>query len=286
MKNITTRSAATFALASAALITTLVSCTGNTGDERGTLGINSIPVAEVLLEDTRNYTSATDDSVKTYFTIVASAQWPERIGNYNIAPLQDTIIHLLTVDADPQKGIYRAIASFVENPSAAFEEGAYTRVDSVPLSPFSYRVETRGKVLELNNRFISYQIGLYTFLGGAHPDYGTVPFTYDLKQARVVDFDYLFVPGSQNEIVSLIRDELAARADCPADNLLAGGYLTDDIFPSSSIFVSGGAIIFHYNPYAIGPHSMGMIDVELYAPQVSDYLTDSAKLLLGLNSWD
>lgn len=128
----------------------------------------------------------------------------------------------------------------------------------------SYDIETTIKVTELNEQTVTYQIYNYSFTGGAHPNYAYVPFTYDLSAGKVLTFDLLFKPGSDAKLQTLIEEALANQLGVSSPAKLGNaGIFMDQMFVSHNVFVSDGQIVFHYNPYDIGPYALGQIDVPL-----------------------
>lgn len=267
-----------------AATTLLAACSGNGSKTVDGEEISNFEIREQLKSASKSYKLVYASGDTAYMTLTATVQWPVEFGKSNLVALQDTIINALGTKSP--YNIDQAMSAYVNNSDMA-GMGADVKaspVDSIPAMTDeinSYDIETTVKVTELNEQTVTYQIYNYSFTGGAHPNWAYTPFTYDLAAGKVLTFDSLFKPGSEAALRPLIEEALANQlgVSSPA-KLGSAGIFMDQMFVSHNVFVSDGQIVFHYNPYDIGPYSLGPIDVPLAPFVIEKLLTPEAKQLL------
>ena len=105
----------TSALASLALL----SACGNNSGENNTQSatndslITSLPLSMNIKSAEKSYKITSNDPEFTcYLTISTSVQWPEAISDYDIKPLQDTILTLMYPDVKDPHDVNSAITQF------------------------------------------------------------------------------------------------------------------------------------------------------------------------------
>lgn len=258
-----------------AAIAALTSCSSKSSD------VTEFEIRETLKSTSKSYELKQSDGSTAYLTISASAQWPEKLGNADLINLQDSIIGLYKVKDG--YNINEALTAYVDNTSII--EGAdVKKVDSVPASTadtFCYDIKLDTRITELTESTVTYEASAYSFTGGAHPNWATFPFTYDLASGKVIDKAWLFGTNETTDtaLLSVIKDGLLAKLGQQTYDEL----YSDDTFPitvSNSVYLSEGNIIFHYNPYEIAPYALGAIDIEVSPYSVSSLLTPAAKAML------
>lgn len=275
---------ASLIVAAIAATTLLGACSGNgtkkiDGDE-----VASFEIREQLKTASKSYRMIYATGDTAYITLTATVQWPVELGEYNLIALQDSIINALGTKSP--YNIDQAMSAYVNNSDMVCNgvDGTATAVDSIPPMTDeinSYDIETTIKVTELNEQTVTYQIYNYSFTGGAHPNYAYTPFTYDLAAGKVLTFDSLFKPGSEKALRTLIEEALANQLGVSSPAKLGNaGIFMDQMFVSRDVFISDGQIVFHYNPYDIGPYALGQIDVPLAPFVIENLLTPEARKLL------
>ncbi|HJE38212.1 MAG TPA: DUF3298 and DUF4163 domain-containing protein [Candidatus Amulumruptor caecigallinarius] len=275
---------ASLTAAAVAATTLLAACSGNGGETAGSEEISNFEIREQLKSASKSYKLVYASGDTAYVTLSATVQWPVEFGGSDLIALRDTIINALGTKSP--YNIDQAMSAYVNN-NELIEAGPQVTVSPVDsISPMtdetnSYDIETTIKVTELNEQTVTYQIYNYSFTGGAHPNYAYIPFTYDLSAGKVLTFDMLFKPGSDDALMTLIQEALANQLGVrdPA-KLGEAGVFTDQLFVSRNVFVSDGQIVFHYNPYEIGPYALGQMDVALAPFVIENLLTSEAKSLL------
>lgn len=254
---------------------------GTGGDAAG--DISNFDVHEVLKSATRSFRVCLDGDT-FYLSVYTSVQWPVKFGDAELQPLRDS---LLTRMYGPVMGrgadVDRAIGEFLANDTIFGSEARMTVVDSIPFGqqPGAYEIEYTAKLMELTERTVTYQITNNSYLGGAHPNYAAYPFTYDLLNGELLTPRALFKPGSEASLLQVIKETLAMQEGVSVGRLAQSGIFVDNLYVSPLVYVRGGGLVFHYNPYDIAPYAKGAVDVEVPAYELAPYLTARADSLIN-----
>lgn len=272
--------ALTFA-GTALAVALLASCSGEQKQSSSSSQISNFEIDETIKTATQSYQAAaqadTLDPWSSRITLSTSIQWPMKFGDANIKALQDTIVS--RAFSIKGKSVDDAILAFLDN-TDQFETGLkYEKVDS--LSDPGMYLEVTARIIDMNTRTVTYQVQTSSFTGGAHPNSAIQPFSYDLKNGRVLTAADLFVEGSEPKLLKAIKESLAYEMNTSVDKLDDAGIFTSQLTYIGAPYINGDAIVFHYNPYEIAPYAAGMIDVNVWAPEIEDCLTPEAKSLLN-----
>lgn len=270
-----------------ALLTPLAVLLWQCGDNKNTDTdeIESFELRECIKSASKTYIFKYVDSAdSSYLTLSTSVQWPEKLADFDISVLQDTILGYV-YGAQAQTGIDQSIRTFI-NETDSYELG----VDFKEVSPDSLEQtsdmimslfsDATAKLLEVTEQWVSYDVTLSSYMGGAHPFSMSRPFTFDLKKGCLLTVDNMFKPHTQDRLVGIIKDSLAEQLHVAPGNLTEAGLFSDDIDVSQSVYLRNGMVVFHYNPYEIAPYSMGPIDVEIGPYVLKDIMTEETQALL------
>lgn len=226
----------------------------------------------------------TIDGTETYASLSTSLYWPERLGDHSLKVLQDSIISkLFGHSPNRSESIDNAIKRFIADTSLFGENFVMTPVDSLPdneRAEMAWYIDGTGRIADLSDKIVTYKVSLTQYGGGAHPITTADIFSYDLEKGEVLTLDNLFVGGSGPKLVDIIKENLAEQLGTTPDRLGDAGIFVDQLTYPGEPSVMGDAIVFHYNPYDIAPYSSGMIDVNVWAEELEEYLTPRAKELL------
>lgn len=245
--------------------------------------VSDFEVHQVLKSASKSFLIQFEEGDSVYITLSASVLWPVNLGNRDIVALQDTLIGSLGVDAP--YSIDEAMSAFVTNPAILFDDDARTtEVDSVPAISFGMpvnEISVNARVIDLNEQYVTYQVNNFAYTGGAHPNFSVSSFTYDFKEAKILSFTELFLPESEQTILSAIIESLCGQLGVSGiDGLAQAGIFTDQLHVSHDVYIADGQIVFQYNPYDISPYSMGEINVNIPAFELQGVLTPVATALL------
>ncbi len=245
--------------------------------ERGE--VSSFEVKENIKSVSRAYRMV-GESDTCWLTLGTTVQWPEKIGDADIAALQDTIM-ATAYRTYRANDIDASMINYVAD-TEIYDLGTAERVDSIPAEAAekAYYSTVTSKLVELNTKMVSCQVSMATYMGGAHPNNVSVPFTYDLVNGTVLNLSNLFKQGTMPEVTAIVRSSLAEQFGVKASTLVAAGFFTNDIEVSDMVYVANGMVTFHYNPYDIAPYSMGAIDVKVAPWLLAEFLTPQASALL------
>lgn len=223
-----------------------------------------------------------DDSLKTYSNVQLYVEWPNSLGGKNIAPLQDSLVKALCPDT-VITGIDAALTTSASRPEG-MNQFKITAIDSIPQDKPSmvYSKMTSITVKSFNPDYVVYKISNYTYSGGAHGINESHYINYDLNKGEALNFEKIFVPGYEDLIIDKIKDALMEQYSVSSiEELQERGIFTDQLFVSHNIYLEGSDVVFHYNPYEIGPYSLGSINVYIPNYAINEILTPTARELLS-----
>lgn len=222
------------------------------------------------------------DSLKIYSTVQASVQWPDKLGGKNIKTLQDSLINAVYADSSATT-IDQTLSALANRPEG-IESFKMQPVDSVPTSTpaMVYQRMTSASVISFNTDYIVYAINTYAYSGGAHGISESHYVNYDINSGKVINFENAFIPNYENKLLDAIKSSLMQQFSVTnLEGLQNRGIFTDQLFVSHNIYLSGYDMVFHYNPYDIGPYALGSIDVRVPYYTIEELLTPDVRQLLS-----
>lgn len=253
-------------------------------------GITNFEIKQTVKSLEKNYIcegseAYYDDSVKVYSTVRIAIEWPEKMSDYNLKTLQDSL--LASIFDKPAATINESMIA-----SAAKPEGSdifkMKEVDSIPTSvpAMVYSRDMISSVITFSPKFISYQVMTATYNGGAHGMTESHYVNYDFSTGKVLGYDSAFKPDSEAQLLQAIKDNLMTRYNVSSmKELDQRGIFTDQIYVSKNFYLQGYDVVFHYNPYDIAPYSEGSIDVRVPYFQITDCITPEVTRLLTDNDF-
>lgn len=268
-------------ISSITLALSLASCSGKRESKNS--AIRNFAVDETIKSASASFrANETIGGDSVWAVVSTSLTWPEKLGEYSISTLQDSIISRMygVVPDGKEKSkanIDNAMMAFIGTPGDLLE-GKYTPVDSVPdNSLFTGTLDVTGSVLYLNENFLSYQVTTYLYSpGAAHGSSVQKPFTYDLAAGRILGFNDIFKAGNVAKVLKVA--ESALREQVPADELEMY-YLP--LTTPGRVYLSDGMVVMHYDEYDIAPYAVGPVDINIWSYLLDDLLTPRAKALLS-----
>lgn len=129
-----------------------------------------------------------------------------------------------------------------------------------PDAPGCWEIVQKGDTILTTSKIVAYQLDLYTFTGGAHPNSNKQYTLFDRQTGVVVPF-HAFVKDS----VALLQKTEAAFRKLeklqPGDNLEEKGYFLNNhkFFQADNCTFTREGILVYYNPYEIAPYVRGAI---------------------------
>ncbi len=133
--------------------------------------------------------------------------------------------------------------------------------------------ETQGEVLINNDQIISVALENSSFYGGAHPNSYKTYLNFSPEQKKKLEVPDLF--NDTLAVALIVEDHFRKERDL-AENVDLndeGFFLLDEkFFLPASVGITEKDLIFYYNPYEIGPYSMGATEVVISREELQQYL--------------
>ena len=143
----------------------------------------------------------------------------------------------------------------------------------------------------LNQRFVTYQSSINNYGGGVHGYYTERLVSLDHVHNREIDFDYLFNPNSEKEVLNLLLNEAKKTSqyqkwdpnieyyviDADEDGNPTGGYT----FPQLGLSDEG--VVFSFQPYDISCFAAGTFHFTIPYEEIKHLLTARGKWCVGMN---
>jgi hypothetical protein len=109
----------------------------------------------------------------------------------------------------------------------------------------------------------------FVYEGGAHPNYGTLHYVFDLKAPKALGFEDVIAEEGLSGLYTLVDRELRLYADeltgqplSPNAPLSAGIYFEDSVAPAD-FYPAADGLHFSWNPYEIAAYTYGEIEITL-----------------------
>lgn len=142
-----------------------------------------------------------------------------------------------------------------------FEKNYYDFKKDFPDAPGCWEIELHGDTVLTTSKMLFYQLGHYSFTGGAHPNSFTSFHAFDVKTGDGVPMKS-FISDS-TALLKLVETKFRELEKLtPEVNLEDAGYFLADhkfFIPANFVFTSEG-VLFYYNPYEIAAYARGVID--------------------------
>ena len=110
-----------------------------------------------------------------------------------------------------------------------------------------------------NGPYRSYIVNITDFTGGAHSNSVTHAFVFDTRDGSRLTLDDLLKPGFDEVLTTILNSHVA---ESLSEEDIADLFETT-IPPTGNYILTGDSITFIYNPYEIGPHSVGTPSVSV-----------------------
>ena len=110
-----------------------------------------------------------------------------------------------------------------------------------------------------NGPYRSYIVNLTDFTGGAHSNSTTRAFVFDLTDGSPVTLDDLFVPDFNDALTEILNRHVA---ECLSEEDMEAMF-EPTLSPTGNYILTSDSITFIYNPYEIGPYSIGTPSVSV-----------------------
>lgn len=212
--------------------------------------------ADTLVIKTLNYSNSTEDS-----TAIINIDYPQIEGLENTTIEQKVNLFL-------EEEFNQSIAWFdeVKSDTAFFEDFPYE---------MQYTFET-GFQLEFNSKnFLSIVLSHYQFTGGAHGNYFAIGYNINLKDGSVLSLKDIIKDDSFDLLAYECEQAILEKYE--AESLDEAGLFEDVITipDDQDFYIIPGTLVLQFDPYEIGPWSMGEITAEIPFEKIKDLLKDN-----------
>lgn len=138
--------------------------------------------------------------------------------------------------------------------------------ETAPLGCDWYNTQT-GEPVFNQNQILCYKNSMYSYMGGAHGNYVSWHSNFNLLTGKIITLEDLF-EDAENKLLPLMKTKLQQKyktSNLDAVNL-------DEVFIPENFQITYGGIVFHYNPYEIGPYSLGSPAVFISYSELKNFL--------------
>jgi uncharacterized protein len=161
--------------------------------------------------------------------------------------------------------VNRSLAEWTEK-AASQAIPAASKIDDDVEQEWSY--EQNFQLYRPNRRAVSVAVSYRTYTGGAHGYIATDCFLVDLRTAKLVGLEEIFVPGEQwlKRLMELVRNDLKEQfVDRPGnDALIEPENMTEMLKQGHRyLFRDDNTLEVIFNPYEVGPYAAGPYSVEI-----------------------
>lgn len=133
-------------------------------------------------------------------------------------------------------------------------------------------LEISSDIIYQDSLYISTASTIFSFTGGAHPNSYQVYRSYDLATGKAIELSDLLIEGYEKKLNELAEIEFRMDKQIAPDQTLndEGYFFENGRFQLNGNFaILNETLLFYYNPYEIGPYSIGPTELEL---KLTDYV--------------
>jgi hypothetical protein len=129
---------------------------------------------------------------------------------------------------------------------------------------YNYSHDISMAVTYNDKGLLSLGITDYVYAGGAHGNYATAFYTYDLRKRRLMRLSDVLRPGFERDVEAALARAARRRAGLKPGEPLDSYYFVENIPATENFYLTGKGIVFGYPPYEIASYADGQ--VELFVP--------------------
>ena len=196
----------------------------------------------------KEFGDCVNEGLKCAKATVQFVNLPQKYPNINT-----TIQNIIKGNAP---NIEAALDSFVLEGKTFFEE--------IPEAPGGYALDLEQTVILNTVKLLTIQEESYTYTGGAHGNYGTTFYNFDIQNGKQIDLKDILQTDYESSLKAIaepifqktyLEEEMTSYAE-------AGFYFKNDQFTLTDNFaITKEGLKFVYNPYEIAPYVMGQQEI-------------------------
>lgn len=202
------------------------------------------------------------------------------VGEEALRKIQSTLIkHSLGEDYLRYATVDEMLGQFAEDVLNEY------RRDNLPLYEEMSEYEEYG--LNLNNEhflevdaltdeglILSFSVERYLYLGGAHGINNRLFLNFDKQTGRTLTEKDIFIEGAEEDLTHLLLLNLVRQNDDLSliSDVEASDYEKESIRPNGNFYFAPEGVVFIFNPYEIGPYSLGETNICIPVEEISPYV--------------
>jgi hypothetical protein len=147
----------------------------------------------------------------------------------------------------------------------------------------SYSMDESSEVLIAYQslQLLSFAIHSYSYTGGAHGNHGTYYASFAVPFNKRLTVNDILTAEGTNLLQSLLEKNFRKKFGLkPGDSLTEAELFDNKIEFNSNFYVTGKGMGFSYDPYEIGPYSMGEIEIFIPFTELEAYLQPTFKSMV------
>jgi hypothetical protein len=146
-----------------------------------------------------------------------------------------------------------------------------------------WTLEREADILAAHPPLVVLRAKEWTFTGGAHGNAWEVYENLDSRDGSSVTLERLVGEAGMEPLRLLAERRLRAQLElAPGTPLTEGGLFADELELVPNFRVEKAGVVLHYNPYAIGPWALGMVELLLPWEDVDSLLLPDARIFRPL----
>jgi len=160
-----------------------------------------------------------------------------------------------------------SLDSFINEAKAFYKE--------FPESATGYAMELEQSVLFNSAQIITIESFNYSYTGGAHGNYGTVFYNFDVATGKEIKLKNLLVDKFEPTLKAIAGPifKKAYLEEGMTKYSEAGFYFDNDVFTLTDNFaVTKEGLKFVYNPYEVAPYALGQQEIIIPYPLLKDLI--------------
>ena len=137
-----------------------------------------------------------------------------------------------------------------------------------------YSFETGYQVHYNTKNFVSIVLNHYQYTGGAHGNYFALGFNINMPDAALLSLTDIIQEGKLDLLAYECEETILENYQ--ANSLFEAGLFENEIIipGDQDFYIIPGALVLQFDPYEIGPYSMGEIVVEIPFEKIRDILIE------------
>ncbi|MGB1207338.1 MAG: DUF3298 and DUF4163 domain-containing protein [Chitinophagales bacterium] len=186
----------------------------------------------------------------------------KKAGNEELANTMNATInkYLLEMLNDLASNPDETAANSIEEATAAFFN-SFTEYGEQYGQMWSNEID--WEIHNNEHHILSFALNKYYYMGGAHPNYMSKNFNFDLNNGKVIQLTDIFEDNYKVVLEKLAEKELRMQQDIPPNAPLTDFLFETELKLNENFYLTLESITFIYDPYEIAPYAFGTITLPI-----------------------